>query len=485
MANILIAPRPPATAGLRALNRFPQKFLCPAPKKGKGKGQPRSPPVQGQSPPLQQASRESGSRRSREDREVEGGDICIGRLVNTLKNSARSPSNGSGVFQCLQPRSVWIRVRSSWNVHCAREYREHKKRCTRQRSSRAKRGFPKSCNKCSGSCRVDEATQLRVHRVRGCSSREDWRSRWATYSTVFFHWTQCPRPDPPTRCIRQQDLFSYRNAQEPCQSEADDEDVPDQSNCEDHCRRPQSGTLRWRAVAGKRPWFPVVDLKHCHTSPKTRTSWQSQSDLIDQSTTGESQFNLEVCLGDHMADVIEFDLTRCDSDLEAVSEHPQHVGSNINRVSRCDEQGVGRDRQRRRLVLTSSQVVLDSHGRRFRRVRQAIQCERRDVRFALKTFRWRSGGTNGRRSTCFFCGQQKVVGWLVDVSERLTRLRISSFKGSVGEPSQRSRVKGIFTRSSGWTYEHMRVLLDDVDTFNLFFEAASSFAQASVKLQRF
>ena len=37
--------------------------------------------------PCQQDSRESGSR---------GGDICIGRLVDTLKTSARSPSSGSG-----------------------------------------------------------------------------------------------------------------------------------------------------------------------------------------------------------------------------------------------------------------------------------------------------------------------------------------------------------------------------------------------------
>ena len=60
-------------------------------------------------------------------------------------------------------------------------------------------------------------------------------------------------------------------------SEADEEDVMrDQSNaeCEDT----------------KRPLFAVVNL-HCHTSPKTRTSWQSRSNFVDEkSTTGESQF---------------------------------------------------------------------------------------------------------------------------------------------------------------------------------------------------
>ena len=158
-------------------------------------------------------------------------------------------------------------------------------------------------------------------------------------------------------------------------------------------------------MTAKRPWFAVVDLQRCHTSPKTRTSWQSRSDLIDEtSTMRESQFNLEVCLAGSrgcavpatrelattvqadVADVVEFDLTRCDSDLEAVSERAQHEQnvhggeSNTNRVCPdvTQEQGAGRDRQKRRLILTSSQVVPDSHDRRFRRVRQAMQCERRE-----------------------------------------------------------------------------------------------------------
>ena len=46
--------------------------------------------------------------------------------------------------------------------------------------------------------------------------------------------------------------------------------------------------------------------------------------------------------------------------------------------------------------------------------------------------------------------------------------------------SLKSAPRGSAPGPGGWTYEHMRVLLDDADTFNLFFEAASSFAQASL-----
>ena len=46
--------------------------------------------------------------------------------------------------------------------------------------------------------------------------------------------------------------------------------------------------------------------------------------------------------------------------------------------------------------------------------------------------------------------------------------------------SLKSAPRGSSPGPGGWTYEHMRVLLDDPDTCNLFFEAASSFAQASL-----
>ena len=45
--------------------------------------------------------------------------------------------------------------------------------------------------------------------------------------------------------------------------------------------------------------------------------------------------------------------------------------------------------------------------------------------------------------------------------------------------SLKSAPRGFSPGPGGWTYEHMWVLLDDADTFNLFFEAVSSFAQAS------
>ena len=44
----------------------------------------------------------------------------------------------------------------------------------------------------------------------------------------------------------------------------------------------------------------------------------------------------------------------------------------------------------------------------------------------------------------------------------------------------KSAPRGSSPGPGGWTYEQMRVLLVDADTFNLFFEAASSFAQASL-----
>ena len=156
-----------------------------------------------------------------------------------------------------------------------------------------------------------------------------------------------------------------------------------------------------------------------------------------------------------MADVVEFDLTRCDSDLVAASECAQHEQnvhdgeSNTNR--KCpdvtQEQGAGRDRQRRRLVLTSSQVVPDSHDRRFRHVRQAMQCERRDVRSAAESIRllaervgpvhtedipmeirrhqWSALNVLLLWAAAEGSDEHPFVGWLVDVSERVTSVRVA------------------------------------------------------------
>ena len=97
--TILRGPRPPATAWSRASNRSvaksaEQKF--PSPTKVSTVGPGTVSLCTTTFAPCQQASRESGSRRSRGDREVEGGDICIGRVVDTLKTSARSLSSSSG-----------------------------------------------------------------------------------------------------------------------------------------------------------------------------------------------------------------------------------------------------------------------------------------------------------------------------------------------------------------------------------------------------
>ena len=42
------------------------------------------------------------------------------------------------------------------------------------------------------------------------------------------------------------------------------------------------------------------------------------------------------------------------------------------------------------------------------------------------------------------------------------------------------RTEGVFARARCYTYEHLRVLLDEVVTFDLLLEAASSLAQAKL-----
>ena len=107
----------------------------------------------------------------------------------------------------------------------------------------------------------------------------------------------------------------------------------------------------------------------------------------------------------------------------ADDQNAQGGEPNINRE--CPDvthrQVAGRDHQRRRLVLTSSQVVPDSHDRRFAAFAKRysvkdgtfeLQLSRSDCWLnvwgpcTLKTFPWRSGATNGRRSMCLFYGQQ-------------------------------------------------------------------------------
>ena len=218
----------------------------------------------------------------------------------------------------------------------------------------------------------------------------------------------------------------------------------------------------------KRPWFAVVDLQRFHTVPKTRTSWQTRSDLIDEkSTTGESQFNLEVCLAGSrgcampdkrvsqattvqadMVDVVEFDLTR-DSDLEAASERAQHQnvqGGESNTNRECpdvtQEQGPVVIAKGGGLFSRLLRLCLTAHDRRFRRVRQAMQCERRDVRSEAESIRllaervgpvhtedipmeirrhqWSALNLPLLWAAVEGSDEHPFVGWLVDVSERVT-----------------------------------------------------------------
>ena len=83
-------------------------------------------------------------------------------------------------------------------------------------------------------------------------------------------------------------------------SEGEDEDDIHrrraQSNAEygGHCRRPRSGFDT--QVDSSDSHAPVVRSgRFAHVPPKTRLSWQSRSDLIEEvRTTGEPQFNLGV-----------------------------------------------------------------------------------------------------------------------------------------------------------------------------------------------
>ena len=46
-----------------------------------------------------------------------------------------------------------------------------------------------------------------------------------------------------------------------------------------------------------------------------------------------------------------------------------------------------------------------------------------------------------------------------------------------------NRTEGVFARPGGYTFEHLRVLLDEVATFDLLFGAASSLAQAKLPVE--
>ena len=150
---------------------------------------------------------------------------------------------------------------------------------------------------------------------------------------------------------------SWQSAQVMWSSEADDEGVSDQSNCEGHCRRPQSGlntqgdssdSQAPMVRSGRFAALSHVSEEELAVAVRSNRREEHHRRVAVQSggvsrgfkrlrRAHDKRVSQATTIQADMADVVEFDLIRCDSDLEAVSEHAKHEQNDLTLIDSSDD----------------------------------------------------------------------------------------------------------------------------------------------------